>query len=43
MQGDLKERSLIWFNPLPIQDNPGHYKTFIKMRSLNTNALPKGM
>ena len=39
----LKERSFFWSNPLPSRDNPGHYRTFIEMSSLDTNALPKGL
>ena len=39
----LKERSFIWFNVLPSRDNLGHYRTFIEMSSLDTNALPKGL
>ena len=39
----LKERSFFWFNPLPSRGNPGHYRTFIEMSSLETNALPKGL
>ena len=39
----LKERSFIWFNPLASHDNPGHFRTFIEMSTLDTYASPKGM